>query len=57
MLVVTRNILEKMTRSQLIDFSWRLVCEMAKIQSESLDHQDIVDQMNGVCAPEKKNDA
>ena len=55
MLVVTRNILEKMTRSQLIDFSWRLVCEMAEIQSESLDHQDIVDQMNGVCAPEKKD--
>ena len=55
MLVVTLGILEKMTRRQLIDFSWKLVCEMAEIQSESLDHQDIVDQMNGVCPPEKKD--
>lgn len=47
MLVVTRAILEKMTREQLIDFSWRLVCEMAEMQSESLDHQDILEQMNG----------
>lgn len=45
MLVVTRQILEKMTRNQLIDFSWSLVCEMANIQSESLDHQEIQEQM------------
>ena len=54
MLVVTRNILEKMTRQQLIDFSWRLVCEMAEIQTESLDHQEILEQMEG---PQGKNDA
>jgi len=47
MLVVTRQIIEKMTRQQLIDFSWSLVCEMANLQSESLDHQEIREQTEG----------
>lgn len=54
MLVVTRNILEKMTRQQLIDFAWSLVTQMAEIQMESLDHEEIQEQINGPCVPPSK---